>query len=165
MQNHPLATSRFPFLKRRVLVPTFLAVGLLLAITLPLAAAQTTPAQGVSASSTNRATTKSESTPKKARALPFHGKIKTVDKAARAFTIGERTFLVTAESKVMKQDKTPATLSAVVVGEQVSGSYRKTDDGRLLVNSLYIGPKDAAAEKASPKSTEKPAKTNQGSKP
>jgi azurin len=84
---------------------------------------------------------KAEPTQKKARPLPFQGKIKTLDKAGGKFTIGERTFVVTSESKVMKRDKTMASLAAVAVGEHVTGSYRKTDDGRLLVNTLYIGPK------------------------
>jgi len=92
---------------------------------------------------------------KKARPLPFQGKIKTIEKAAGTFVIGERTFIVTGESKVMKRDKSAASLATVAVGEHVTGSYRKAEDGRLLVNTLYIGPKEEAAETSPTKATPK----------
>lgn len=98
---------------------------------------------------------KDEPTPKKARPLPFQGKIKTLDKAGGTFAIGERTFIVTAESKVMKRDKTSASLAALTVGEQVTGSYRKAEDGRLLINTLYIGPKENAETTMPPKTAPK----------
>jgi len=99
--------------------------------------------------------TEAEPTQKKPRSLPFQGKIKAIDKAAATFTIGERTFIITAESKVMKRDKTTASLAHLTVGELVTGSYRKSEDGRLLINTLYIGPKEEAGEKAPAKTSPK----------
>jgi hypothetical protein len=98
---------------------------------------------------------RTEPAQKKARPLPFQGKIKTIDKAAGTFAIGERTFIVTAESKVMKRDKSAASLATLAAGEHVTGSYRKAEDGRLLVNTLYIGPKEEAAETSPTKATPK----------
>jgi len=145
-------------------IHSLLVIGLSLAVCPVALAAQSGPGATPPASSTNRAATKAEPAQKKARPLPFHGKIKTVDKAGGTFTIGERTFLVNAKSKIMNRDKTPATLSAVVVGEQVSGSYLKQEDGRLVVNTLYVGPKETT-EKAPVKPTGTSKNTTPAAKP
>src|ERR1043165_9629505 len=72
--------------------------------------------------------------------LPFHGKLKSVDASAKTIAIGERTFQVTSDTKIFKGDQ-PATLSDGVVGEDVSGSYKKTDDGKLDILNVHFGPK------------------------
>lgn len=82
-----------------------------------------------------------------ARAIPFRGKIASVDKQAKTVKIGERTFHITADSKINKAGK-PATLDDATVGEEVGGQYREGADKKLNVVSLRIGPRpDAPAAK------------------
>src|SRR5712675_853223 len=56
----------------------------------------------------------------KKSAGPFHGKLASVDKAARTITVGKRTFQVTSETKIHKAGK-PGTFDDGVVGDEVSG--------------------------------------------
>ena len=79
-----------------------------------------------------------------ARAIPFRGKIASVDKQAKTVKVGERTFQITADSKIMKAGK-PATLDDATVGEDVGGQYREGADKKLNVVSLRIGPRPDAA--------------------
>jgi len=79
-----------------------------------------------------------------ARAIPFRGKIAAVDKQAKTIKIGERTFHITADSKIAKAGK-PATLDDATVGEDVGGQYREGADKKLNVVSLRIGPRPDAA--------------------
>jgi hypothetical protein len=83
---------------------------------------------------------KTEKAPNKPGILPFRGKISAVDKTAKTITVGERTFQVTSETKIMKAEK-PATLDGAAVGEAIRGSYKKTDDGKMVAQRLWIGPK------------------------
>jgi hypothetical protein len=92
---------------------------------------------------------KAGATEKKARPIPFYGKIKSIDPVARTLTVGSRVFVITPETRLMKRDKTPTTLAAGVAGLDVTGSYRKGEDGRLLANSIYFGPKTEAEKAAS----------------
>ena len=73
---------------------------------------------------------------------PFRGKVASVDKDAMTFTVGQRTFLVNADTKIVKNGK-PAKLEDAVVGDDVGGVYKleKTADGKLLVTSVRFGPK------------------------
>lgn len=84
----------------------------------------------------------------KSGALPFHGKLKAVDKTEKTITVGKRTFQITADTKIVKADK-PATLSDGVVGEDVSGAYKTESDGKLAATKITFGPKPkkAAAKK------------------
>jgi hypothetical protein len=164
MQTRPLLLSKITIMKTLRVINSLLFIGLSLAACPVALAAQSGPGAVPPAGSTNGTATKAESTQKKARPLPFQGKIKAVDKAGGTFTIGERTFLVNTKSKIMNRDKTPASPSAVVVGEQVSGSYLKQEDGRLVVNTLYIWPKETT-EKPPVKPTETPKKTTSAAKP
>ena len=81
-----------------------------------------------------------------ARASVFRGKIGAVDKQASTVKVGERTFLITAESKIMKAGK-PATLDDATIGEDVGGQYREGADKKLNVVSLRIGPRPDAPAK------------------
>jgi hypothetical protein len=99
------------------------------------------------AQSTNKApaekkssTEKKQPAEKKQAAIPFHGNIVTLDKNARTLTVGKRVFLVTSETKIFKSDK-PATFADGAVGDYVTGSYHKTDDGKLIAHSVYFGGK------------------------
>ncbi len=74
---------------------------------------------------------------KKPRATPFRGKISAVDKTAGTITVGTRTFVVTPETKITKDDHA-ATLDDAVVGENATGSYLKGEDGKLNASSLRL---------------------------
>src|SRR6266542_1390773 len=64
----------------------------------------------------------------------FRGKIDAVDKTAKTIKVGERTFQVTAETRMMKAGK-PATLDDAVVGDEIGGTYKEAD-GKLNAVSL-----------------------------
>ena len=74
------------------------------------------------------------------RAIPFRGKIASVNKEANTLKIGERTFQVSPETRIIKAGKS-ATLDDASVGEDVGGSYREGTDKKLNVVSLRIGAK------------------------
>jgi hypothetical protein len=79
---------------------------------------------------------------KSTRHVPFHGKVETVDKSAGTLKVGERTFHVTAGTKITKDGK-PATFDQTTIGEEVGGAFQQSDGGRLELTSLRIGPKPA----------------------
>ena len=93
--------------------------------------------------------------------LPFKGKIASVDKDKKSFTIeskkegGGRAFTVTDASKLMKGANDTATWDDLTVGQEVRGSYKKAASGALEIVKVSVGPKEEGAEK--PK-TEKKAK-------
>jgi hypothetical protein len=107
-----------------IIVAAFTGVG-----TLPVTAADAKPAE------------KKEAAP---RATPLRGKIDAIDKQAKTFKINERTFQVTAETKIEKEAK-PATFDDAAVGQNVTGSYREGADKKLSVVLLRIGGRPAAA--------------------
>jgi len=95
-----------------------------------------------------------EAKPKKTSTLPIHGKLKSVDKTAKTISIGEQTLHITSETIITKAGK-PATLEDGVVGEEVSATYKKGDDGKLTTIKVRFGAKtetsakpDAKKEKA-----------------
>ena len=103
------------------------------------------------AQSTNKApaekkssTEKKEPAEKKQAPIPFRGNIVTLNKAAKTITVNKRTFQITSETKIFKSDK-PATFADGVVGDYVTGSYTKTDDGKLIARSVYFGGKGKAS--------------------
>src|SRR3982751_6893784 len=73
-------------------------------------------------------------------ATPFHGKLKAVDQEAKTIAVGDRTFHVPGDIKILKSGK-PAALSDGVVGEEVSGAFKKGEDGKLTATTLRFGPK------------------------
>jgi len=81
-----------------------------------------------------------EKSEKKVQTLPFHGKIESVNQASKTIKVGERTFHVTSTTRFIKAGK-PATIDDAKAGEEVGGSYREGDGGKLELNSLRIGPK------------------------
>ena len=72
------------------------------------------------------------------RATPFRGKIDSVDKQAKTFKINDRTFNITADTKIVKDGK-PATSEDVAAGQDVAGQYREGADKKLNVVGLRIG--------------------------
>ncbi len=81
---------------------------------------------------------------RKPGAIPFRGKIGAVDKTLKTITVGERRFQITSETRITKAGK-PATLDDATVGEEIGGSYTKSDDGKLIARSVRVGPKPEGA--------------------
>lgn len=98
---------------------------------------------------------KKESPAKKREILPFNGKVAAVDKTAKTFTVGQRKFQVTSDSRITKAGK-PATLDDAAVGEEVAGSYRRAEDGKLNVVSVRFGPRPEGEPKGEKKSKKQP---------
>ena len=78
--------------------------------------------------------------PKKHEGLVFRGTVSAIDAKAMTLTVETRTFAVTSDTKIIKDGKS-ATLADGVVGEQVSGAYKKTADGKLNATSIHFGAK------------------------
>ena len=80
-------------------------------------------------------------TEKKARALPFTGKVGAVDKVAKTVTLEgkekARVFQITSDTRIRK-DKKPATLDDVMPGDRVGGSERASADGKMEVLTLNV---------------------------
>ena len=78
--------------------------------------------------------------PKKHGNPPFHGNLSAVDTKAMTLTVGTLTLQVMSDTLITKDGKS-ATLADGVVGELVSGAYKKTDDGKLNATSVHFGAK------------------------
>jgi hypothetical protein len=81
----------------------------------------------------------------KAKPLPFKGKLGAVDNNAKTITLDEstkRVFMITSETRLTKSGK-PATLEDAVVGDDITGSYKKLSDGKLSAVSVNLGGKAA----------------------
>ena len=74
----------------------------------------------------------------KAKPLPYRGKVASVDASGKTFTVGKRTIKVTDQTKITKQGAA-ATMADITVGEKVSGSYWKKDDGSLEAKNVKVG--------------------------
>ena len=79
-----------------------------------------------------------------ARAIPFRGNVASIDASVKTFTVGRRTIKVADQTKITKQGAT-ATMADITVGEKVSGSYWKKDDGSLEAKNIKVGVKMAEA--------------------
>jgi azurin len=97
---------------------------------------------------------KKEPAEKKQVSIPFRGNIVTINKNARTITVNKRTFLITSETKIFKADK-PAVFTDGAVGDYVTGSYKKTDDGRLIAHSVYFGGKSKTSSSEKKKDASK----------
>ena len=93
----------------------------------------------------------------KAKTLPFQGEVKAVDDLAKSFTIGERIFLVTSETRFDKDGK-PGVFGDLKAGNKITGSYTSGADGKLTARSVFVGAK--AATKTKPKTETKPKTSN-----
>jgi hypothetical protein len=70
---------------------------------------------------------------------PFHGTVDALDTNEMTLTVGSRTFQITSETRIMKDDK-PAILSDGVVGQPVTGYYKSDGGGAALdASSVYFG--------------------------
>jgi Cu/Ag efflux protein CusF len=97
-----------------------------------------TPVQ-LNAQSTNKAPT-AKPAAKKSRSIPFSGTVTAIDKSAKTLKVDKRVLQITSETKIQKADK-PTMLETGAVGDYVTGSYQKAEDGRLLAHSIYFGGK------------------------
>lgn len=70
---------------------------------------------------------------------PFHGTVDALDTNEMTLKVGTRTFQITSETRIMKDDK-PAVLADGVVGQPVTGYYKPDADGAILdASSVYFG--------------------------
>src|SRR5438552_5782661 len=83
---------------------------------------------------------KKESSPK-AQSIPFHGHILELNKAAKTVKVDKRIFEINSDTKIYRGEK-PAAFEAGILGEYITGSYKKTDDGKLVARSIYFGGKN-----------------------
>ncbi|MCW5555029.1 MAG: hypothetical protein KIS67_23055 [Verrucomicrobiae bacterium] len=88
--------------------------------------------------------------PKGERPLPFRGKVGAINKTAKTVTVGERVFHITADTRIIKGGK-PAKLEDGVIGDEIGGSYRKAEDGKLVAAMVRFGPAPEGATKAKKK--------------
>jgi hypothetical protein len=78
--------------------------------------------------------------PRKHVSLPFRGRLTAVDAKALSFTVDTLKLQITTATLITR-DGRGATLADGVVGENVSGVYKKTSDGKLMATSLHFGSK------------------------
>ena len=120
---------------KKIFLASLLAVGAI-GVALPASAAdQPAPADAPSKA-------------KKSKGMPFNGKIKSVDKAAKTITLNREksnVLQITSQTKITKDGK-PAVFDDVVAGETVGGLAHEKD-GKLEVVSLRVGPKPGAEAK------------------
>ena len=100
----------------------------------PVAAPATTPAAAAQTTPVKKHTAAAPAT------LPFRGTVTTVDTNAMTLTVGKRTFNMTSETAVTRDDK-PAVLADGAAGEQVRGSYKKNAEGKLDAVTIHFGGK------------------------
>lgn len=85
---------------------------------------------------------------------PFHGTVDALDTNAMTLTVGSRTFQITSDTRIFKNDK-PAILGDAAAGQHVSGYYKPSDEGTNLdASSVYFG---SHATKAKAKKKKAPA--------
>ncbi len=133
----------------------------LLTITILSAAliGSTAPAAEKNAEAKTAAEASAAASPEKKRdIIPFHGKIASVDPAAKTVTLegkeAQRVVTVTDTTKLKKGDGA-ATWDDLKAGEDVGGSYKKTADGKMEALTLRVGPKPAKKSKEAAMTEEK----------
>ena len=87
-----------------------------------------------------RRPTQTPAKPKKHVSLPFYGNLSAVDTKAMTLTVDTLTLQVTSDTLITRDGKS-ATLADGVVGELVSGAYKKTNNGKPNATSLHFGAK------------------------
>jgi len=139
-------------MKKRISQITVLSLFVAALVTLPTLSRAEGTGTNAPASSGQTAPAK----PKKHEGLVFRGTVSAIDAKAMTLTVETRTFVITSETKILK-DGQPATLDAGVVGQPVSGAYKKTEDGKLVATTVHFG---AKTEKKKPEASETGAKTS-----
>jgi hypothetical protein len=117
-------------------------------VTLSLFAAAIVAAPALSRAQDTSTNAPAVSTPKHKHGAPFHGAVSMLDTNAMTLTVGKLTVQVTSETKITKDGK-PATLADGIVGEKVSGYYKKDADGKLNATTIHFGDKKKGVSDAS----------------
>jgi len=84
----------------------------------------------------------------KPAATTFHGTVAALDTNAMTLTVEKRTFEITSETVITKNDK-PAILSDGTVGEAVRGAFKKGEGGKLDATAIHFGGATKPAKKES----------------
>jgi len=117
-----------------------------------LAQSTNKPAATTPAGAAKKDATAKDTSAKKKSAHPFHGKLAAVDKTAKTIKVGESIYQITSETRIEKAGK-PAMLEDGVVGEEVAGYAKPTDDGKMAASSVRFGPKPEGTTGAKKKDT------------
>ena len=141
--------------------PTILLSALALAtlvIALPFGVQAKEPAAPAAPATTAAPAAKAAAKVVTEKPLPYAGVVDVVDKAKQTFTFkekaGERTFVVTAETKIQNTvTKQPAKFDDIALNAYVTGSYFKKGDV-LEAHSVHLG---KTAPVAGEKKAAKPA--------
>jgi hypothetical protein len=107
---------------------------------------------GAKAQPATPASTNAPAADAKPKITRFRGKLGEIDKVNKTITFDDkakRVFEVTSETKIIRGGQ-PATLDDAMVGDAVSGSYIKTDDGKKVAKFLRFGPKPTTAAAPAP---------------
>jgi len=72
-------------------------------------------------------------------AVSFSGRVTKIDPATQTVTIGARTFQILATSAITTAEGTTTTLADVKASQLVSGTYKKSAEGKLEVLTLHVG--------------------------
>ena len=107
------------------------------------------------------AETKPAAAEEKARAIPFQGKVASVDAAAKIFTTKnkdgkENTFSLTDKTQIVKADGSAGKIGDIKADEVVRGTRTKLGENKWEVVKVTLGAKPAK-EGAPAKEGEKPA--------
>lgn len=87
---------------------------------------------------------------KKAHESKFKGKLDKLDDVNKTITVGDETIQITSDTRIFNNGK-PAIMGDGTMGEAVHGTYKKSDDGKLLATSVHYGTKDTASDTPKPK--------------
>jgi hypothetical protein len=71
----------------------------------------------------------------------FYGPVSKVDTNKNTFTVGDQTFVITAETQIVNKDGEKAKLADAVVGEPARGTYTEKSDGTLNTTKVRFGRK------------------------
>jgi hypothetical protein len=97
----------------------------------------------------------------KKRPMPYSGKVHSVDKEAKTFTLqsqknSSRVFTVTAGTRMLKGEAA-ATWDDIKPGEEVRGQAHKIETGKYEAVSVFVGPKADGKNSGNKGKNEKPA--------
>ncbi len=132
-----------------------IALATLITALLPCVQAKEPAAAGATTAPAAKAAAKAE------KPLPYAGTVDAVDAAKQTFTFkesaGERTFVVTAETKIQNTvTKQPAKFDDVKMGAYITGSYFKKGEV-LEAHSVHLGKMAPVAGATKAAATAKPA--------
>jgi len=94
---------------------------------------------------------------KKTHDSSFKGKLDKLDDVNKTITVGDQTIQITSDTRIFNNGK-PGIMSDGTMGEAVHGTYKKSDDGKLLAVSVHYGTKDTSSDTPKPKKKKKAKK-------